>query len=109
VPEEWPFAEARELFLHPDVLPASECDVRAARLELVVAGGSDAEGFPVMGCMQFKWKVPDVEALVEFMVKRHGFQCVWALRLTRPTHMVSGMVCCVCAAEKTAFERVRKS
>lgn len=27
VPEDWPFAEARQLFLKPDVTPASECSV----------------------------------------------------------------------------------
>ena len=28
-PEEWPFEEARELFKHPDVIPAKDIDVRA--------------------------------------------------------------------------------
>lgn len=27
-PEDWPFAEARELFKNPNVTPASECEVR---------------------------------------------------------------------------------
>jgi flap endonuclease-1 len=47
VPENWPFAEARELFLNPDV-----------KL------GKDVE---------LKWEEPDVEGLVQFMVKENGF------------------------------------
>lgn len=49
IPEYWPYQDARELFLHPDVREADhpECD--------------------------FKWEAPDVEALVEFLVKDKGF------------------------------------
>jgi flap endonuclease-1 len=49
IPEDWPYHDARELFLHPDVREADhpECD--------------------------FKWEAPDVEALVEFLVKDKGF------------------------------------
>ncbi|KAF4222615.1 hypothetical protein CNMCM5878_003653 [Aspergillus fumigatiaffinis] len=49
IPEAWPYQDARELFLHPDVREADhpECD--------------------------FKWEAPDVEALVEFLVKDKGF------------------------------------
>ncbi|RHZ70544.1 Elongation of fatty acids protein 2 [Aspergillus turcosus] len=49
MPEDWPYQDARELFLHPDVREADhpECD--------------------------FKWEAPDVEALVEFLVKDKGF------------------------------------
>ena len=47
VPENWPFAEARELFLNPDV-----------KL------GKDVE---------LKWEEPDVVGLVQFMVKENGF------------------------------------
>ena len=49
IPDDWPFADARELFLHPDVRPADheECD--------------------------FKWEAPDVEGLVKFLVTEKGF------------------------------------
>ncbi|KAF5862649.1 Elongation of fatty acids protein 2 [Aspergillus alliaceus] len=49
VPEDWPYQDARELFLNPDVRDAShpDCD--------------------------FKWEAPDVEGLVEFLVKDKGF------------------------------------
>jgi flap endonuclease-1 len=47
VPENWPYAEARELFLHPDVSPGSEINL--------------------------KWQEPKVDELVEFMVKQKGF------------------------------------
>jgi len=49
IPEHWPYKEARELFLHPEVRDANdpECD--------------------------FKWESPDVEGLVDFLVKEKGF------------------------------------
>jgi flap endonuclease-1 len=49
IPDDWPFADARELFFNPDVRPADhpECD--------------------------FKWEAPDVEGLVQFLVTEKGF------------------------------------
>ncbi len=49
IPEDWPFADARELFFNPDVRPADhpECD--------------------------FKWEAPDIEGLVQFLVTEKGF------------------------------------
>lgn len=49
IPEDWPYQDARELFLHPDVREADhpECD--------------------------FKWDPPDVEGLVKFLVHEKGF------------------------------------
>ncbi|RDH23691.1 DNA repair protein rad2 [Aspergillus phoenicis ATCC 13157] len=49
VPEDWPYEDARELFLNPDVRDANdpECD--------------------------FKWEAPDVPGLVDFLVKDKGF------------------------------------
>ncbi|CUM65356.1 uncharacterized protein PRCAT00002992001 [Priceomyces carsonii] len=47
VPENWPFDEARELFMNPEVADANE--------------------------ITLKWKEPDVEGLVEYMVKQKGF------------------------------------
>jgi flap endonuclease-1 len=49
IPDDWPFADARELFFNPDVRPANhpECD--------------------------FKWEAPDVEGLVQFLVTEKGF------------------------------------
>ena len=49
IPEDWPYKDARELFLHPDVRPADdeECD--------------------------FKWEAPDMEGLVKFLVTEKGF------------------------------------
>ena len=48
VPEDWPFVEARKLFVSPEVTPAEE--------------------------VTLKWSKPDVEGLVEFMCKKNGFQ-----------------------------------
>lgn len=49
IPDDWPYKEARDLFFNPDVRKADdpECD--------------------------FKWENPDVEGLVEFLVKDKGF------------------------------------
>ncbi|KAJ5884962.1 hypothetical protein N7495_009472 [Penicillium taxi] len=49
IPDNWPYQDARELFMSPDVRPADdpECD--------------------------FKWEAPDVEKLVEFLVTDKGF------------------------------------
>jgi len=49
IPDDWPFADARELFITPDVRPADheDCD--------------------------FKWENPDVDGLVQFLVTEKGF------------------------------------
>ena len=49
IPDDWPYQEARELFLNPDVRPPDhpDCD--------------------------FKWEAPDMEGLVTFLVKEKGF------------------------------------
>ncbi|KAI0027780.1 PIN domain-like protein [Vararia minispora EC-137] len=47
VPEEWPWEEAKKIFEKPDVLPAEE--------------------------VELEWKAPDVDGLVEFLVKEKGF------------------------------------
>lgn len=47
IPENWPYKEARELFLNPEVTPSSE--------------------------IELKWKEPNVEGLVEYMVQQKGF------------------------------------
>lgn len=49
VPEDYPYEDARELFINPDVRPADhpDCD--------------------------FKWEAPDTEGLVKFLVEEKGF------------------------------------
>ncbi|RLV95513.1 Flap endonuclease 1 [Spathaspora sp. JA1] len=47
VPENWPYDEARQLFLKPEVVDASE--------------------------VSLKWKEPDLEGLIQYMVKEKGF------------------------------------
>lgn len=49
LPEDWPYKDARLLFLEPDVRPATdpECD--------------------------FKWEAPDVPGLIKFLVEEKGF------------------------------------
>jgi len=47
IPEEWPWEEAKKLFENPDVTPADQIDL--------------------------EWKEPDVEGLVDFLVREKGF------------------------------------
>ncbi|KAI8366076.1 FEN-1 nuclease [Radiomyces spectabilis] len=47
IPDDWKFDEARELFVKPDVLPGDN--------------------------IELKWEAPDVEAVVDFLVKEKGF------------------------------------
>ncbi len=49
IPDDWPFQDARDLFLSPDVRQADDplCD--------------------------FKWEKPDMDGLVQFLVKEKGF------------------------------------
>ncbi|XP_039251996.2 flap endonuclease 1-like [Styela clava] len=47
VPEDWAFAQARSLFIEPDVSPCDD--------------------------IELKWKEPDEEKLIEFMCKEKGF------------------------------------
>lgn len=49
IPDDWPYKDARELFLAPDVRQADheECD--------------------------FKWEAPDVDGLIKFLVTEKGF------------------------------------
>ncbi|MBW0466196.1 hypothetical protein O181_005911 [Austropuccinia psidii MF-1] len=46
-PEDWPWADARQLFLQPEVTPASD--------------------------LTLEWKMPDVDGLIQFLVKEKGF------------------------------------
>ncbi|KAI9702634.1 MAG: Elongation of fatty acids protein 2 [Bogoriella megaspora] len=50
IPEDWPWEDARELFLHPDVLPADDPSVEA-----------------------LNWTGPDIDGLVQFLVTEKGF------------------------------------
>lgn len=47
VPEDWPYARARELFVKPEVTPAVD--------------------------VPLKWSEPDVDGLIDFMCKKNGF------------------------------------
>jgi flap endonuclease-1 len=47
VPEDWPYADARELFLKPEITEPKELD--------------------------YKWEAPDVDGLVQFLAVEKGF------------------------------------
>ena len=49
IPEEWPFQDARDLFLNPDVRAADHEDC------------------------QFEWRAPDIPGLVQFLAVEKGF------------------------------------
>ncbi|CAH7665753.1 PIN domain-like protein [Phakopsora pachyrhizi] len=48
IPDDWPWEEAKELFKKPDVLKADE--------------------------VKLEWKKPDLDGLIEFLVKQKGFE-----------------------------------
>lgn len=48
-PDDWPWEEARELFLHPEVIKSED--------------------------LTLDWKAPDIEGLVDFLVREKGFKC----------------------------------
>ncbi|THU81728.1 PIN domain-like protein [Dendrothele bispora CBS 962.96] len=47
MPEDWPWEDAKRLFEHPDVVPADD--------------------------LELEWKSPDIEGLVDFLVREKGF------------------------------------
>ncbi|KAH9891740.1 PIN domain-like protein [Cubamyces lactineus] len=47
IPEEWPWEQAKQIFEKPDVTPADQLDL--------------------------EWKTPDIDGLVDFLVKEKGF------------------------------------
>ena len=49
IPDDWPYADARELFFNPDVRPATDPEC------------------------EFKWEAPDIDGLVQFLVTEKGF------------------------------------
>lgn len=49
IPDDWPYADARELFFNPDCRPADHEDC------------------------EFKWEAPDIDGLVKFLVTDKGF------------------------------------
>jgi len=69
IPEYWPWKEAKKVFRKPDVTPADEIEVRHPLEKCMI----DAELRPLN---QLEWKSPDVDGLVEFLVKDKGFKCV---------------------------------
>ena len=52
VPENWTFAEARELFKNPNVIDSSDSELQQS----------------------IKWDQPDIEGIVNFMVNENGFK-----------------------------------
>ena len=68
IPDEWPFEAAKELFMKPDVTPADELEVRVLLINLKGA-------MILKHRIQLDWKSPDLEGLVDFLVKEKGFKC----------------------------------
>lgn len=85
IPAPFPYERARELFLHPEVLPESTSD---AKETAGGAGGTapedakkaqDADGTALGAAkeaplaLSFRWPGPDEQGLVEFLVHEKGF------------------------------------
>jgi flap endonuclease-1 len=66
IPEEWPWEDAKKIFMEPDVLPADQVEVRS---NLRYTLFSDLLCPP-----QLEWKNPDVDGLVQFLVAEKGFK-----------------------------------
>jgi flap endonuclease-1 len=65
MPEHWPWEEAKQLFVKPDVIPADEVEVFDYFIfhRIYITDASKLE-----------WKDPDVDGLVQFLVKDNGFK-----------------------------------
>ncbi len=63
IPEHWPWEEARKIFESPDVLSSDKIEVSVAHVLL-----------HRLRVEQLEWKNPDVEGLVEFLVRDKGFK-----------------------------------
>jgi len=74
-PEDWPYEEAKQLFLKPSVKPSSEIDVSSpfsiSPLNLASDDATDIDAGRVFS--QLKWEEPNVEGLVDFLVRDKGF------------------------------------
>ena len=67
VPAEWPWEEAKKVFEQPDVTPSDQIEVGSSRICLLFK--------PVTNLSpQLEWAAPDVEGLVDFLVKEKGFK-----------------------------------
>ncbi|KAI9465016.1 PIN domain-like protein [Lactarius psammicola] len=75
VPEEWPWEEAKKVFAEPDVTPADQIQVRRLSFTRVPLTKQAAayEMICSLERSQLEWETPDVEGLVEFLVKEKGF------------------------------------
>lgn len=62
-PAEFPFKEARDLFLNPDVIKASD----------LLKGNDGTTLTTTPSLPPFKWNLPDIEGVVKLMVVENGF------------------------------------
>lgn len=65
-PEDWPYEEARQLFRNPDVIKAEE--------------------------VNFHWKEPDVDGLVQFLVTEKGFRYSSSFFFRRYFHSITNRI-----------------
>lgn len=80
IPDEWDWESAKKIFEEPDVLPADEVEVQLLGdfLLFLHVALTDLVSF------QLEWKNPDVEGLVEFLVKEKGFKYVLSVTHSKP-------------------------
>ena len=72
IPDEWPWEEAKKIFVNPEVLPADEVEVNMGSLVSKIYSSK-------IMLSQLEWKNPDVEGLVQFLVTEKGFKYALSL------------------------------
>jgi flap endonuclease-1 len=70
IPDDWKWEDAKKLFTHADVTPADQVEVSCWLFY------SCASTLYSCRLFQLNWEPPDVEGLVDFLVKDKGFKLV---------------------------------
>ncbi len=74
MPEDWPWEEAKKTFAERDVTPADQIQVGSLLFYPREAACQWRRSLFFYRSLQLEWETPDVEGLVEFLVKEKGLQ-----------------------------------
>jgi hypothetical protein len=85
IPEDWNWQGAKELFLRPDVVKSTDVEVRPSLFGTLLSSfllstlkliDPPTPFTQFAFACQIEWTAPDVEGLVDFLVREKGFRCV---------------------------------